>query len=74
MPKLVEITMVSGTFGAGEIVEGSRPNSNNDAIRFRLANQNHKYGHIMHHHKHTNRIHMIHHLVFHQHIHQPLQS
>ena len=44
VPKLVEITMVSGTFGAGEIVEGSRPNSNNDAIRFRLANQNHKYG------------------------------
>ena len=36
--------MVSGTFGAGEIVEGSRPNSNNDAIRFRLANQDHKYG------------------------------
>ena len=25
-------------------MEGSRPNSNNDAIRFRLANQNHKYG------------------------------
>tara|TARA_B100000575_G_scaffold55355_1_gene41586 strand:- start:1290 stop:8810 length:7521 start_codon:yes stop_codon:yes gene_type:complete len=44
VPKLVEVTMVSGTFGAGEIVEGSRPNSNNDAIRFRLANQNHKYG------------------------------
>ena len=44
VPKLIEITMVSGTFGAGEIVEGSRPNSNNDAIRFRLANQNHKYG------------------------------
>ena len=44
VPKLVEITMVSGTFGAGEIVEGSRPNSNTDAIRFRLANQNHKYG------------------------------
>ncbi len=44
VPKLVEVTMVSGTFGAGEIVEGSRPNSNNDAIRFRLANQDHKYG------------------------------
>ena len=44
IPKLVEITMISGTFGAGEIVEGSRPNSNTDAIRFRLANQNHKYG------------------------------
>ena len=44
VPKLVEITMVSGTFGAGEVVEGSRPNSNTDAIRFRLANQNHKYG------------------------------
>ncbi len=44
VPKLIEITMVSGTFGAGEIVEGSRANSNNDAIRFRLANQNHKYG------------------------------
>ncbi len=44
VPKLVEVTMVSGTFGAGEVVEGSRPNSNNDAIRFRLANQNHKYG------------------------------
>ena len=25
IPKLVEVTMVSGTFGAGEIVEGSRP-------------------------------------------------
>ena len=44
IPKLVEVTMVSGTFGAGEIVEGSRANTNNDAIRFRLANQNHKYG------------------------------
>ena len=44
VPKLIEITMVSGTFGAGEVVEGSRPNSNTDAIRFRLANQNHKYG------------------------------
>ena len=44
VPKLIEITMVSGTFGAGEVVEGSRPNTNNDAIRFRLANQNHKYG------------------------------
>ena len=44
VPKLIEVTMVSGTFGAGEVVEGSRPNSNNDAIRFRLANQNHKYG------------------------------
>ena len=44
IPKLVEVTMVSGTFGAGEIVEGSRANTNNDAIRFRLANQNHKFG------------------------------
>ncbi len=44
VPKLIEITMVSGTFGAGEIVEGSRANTTNDAIRFRLANQNHKYG------------------------------
>ena len=37
IPKLVEVTMVSGTFGAGEIVEGSRANTNNDAIRFRLS-------------------------------------
>ena len=44
VPKLVEITMVSGTFGAGEIVEGSRPNTNNDAIRFRLQIRIHKYG------------------------------
>ena len=44
VPKLIEIEMVSGTFGPGEVVEGSRPNTNNDAIRFRLANQNHKYG------------------------------
>ena len=44
VPKLIEIEMISGTFGAGEVVEGSRPNTNNDAIRFRLANQNHKYG------------------------------
>ena len=44
VPKLIEIEMVSGTFGPGETVEGSRPNTNADAIRFRLANQNHKYG------------------------------
>ena len=73
VPKLVEITMVSGTFGAGEIVEGSRPNSNNYAIRFRLANQNHKYAHIIIQIKFINRIHMTLHLLYHPHIHQQLQ-
>ena len=41
VPKLIEIEMVSGTFGAGEVVSGSFGPT---AIRFRLAQQNHKYG------------------------------
>jgi len=41
VPKLIEVTMVSGTFGSNEIVSGSFGSA---AIRFRLAQQNHKYG------------------------------
>jgi hypothetical protein len=41
IPKLIEVTMESGTFVAGETVRGTLdPNS----ISFRLATQNHKYG------------------------------
>jgi len=41
VPKLIEIEMVSGTFGTGEVVQGSLGSAN---VRFRLAQQNHKYG------------------------------
>jgi len=41
IPKLIEIEMVSGTFGTGEVVAGSFGTA---SIRFRLAQQNHKYG------------------------------
>ena len=41
VPKLLEISMVSGTFLAGETVQGT---SNSASIRFRLANLTHKYG------------------------------
>ena len=42
VPKLIEVEMVSGTFGAGEVVAGTADGVAN--IRFRLATQNHKYG------------------------------
>jgi len=41
VPKLIEVTMSSGTFTAGETVVGT---SGSKSIRFRLASQNHKYG------------------------------
>ena len=41
VPKLIEIEMTSGTFGTGEVVSGSLGSA---SIRFRLAQQNHKYG------------------------------
>lgn len=48
VPKLIEIEMISGTFEEGETVIGSIQStdglSNSRTIRFRLANQNHKYG------------------------------
>jgi hypothetical protein len=40
-PKLLEVTMISGTFSAGETVVGSLGSR---TFRCRLANQNHKYG------------------------------
>jgi hypothetical protein len=41
IPKLIEVSMSSGTFTAGETVVGSLGSK---TIRFRLATQNHKYG------------------------------
>jgi len=41
VPKLIEVTMSSGTFAKGETVVGVLGSK---TIRFRLANQNHKYG------------------------------
>lgn len=41
IPKLLEVSMVSGTFVAGETVVGTL---NSRSIVFRLATQNHKYG------------------------------
>jgi len=41
VPKLLEVKMSSGTFSAGETVVGQ---SGSIAIKFRLANANHKYG------------------------------
>lgn len=41
VPKLIEITMISGNFVSGEVVQG---NSGASSIRFRLANANHRYG------------------------------
>jgi hypothetical protein len=41
VPKLIEVSMSSGTFVDGETVVGSLGSKN---IRFRLAKQNHKYG------------------------------
>ena len=37
VPKLIEIEMVSGTFGPGETVVGDLPNSTSTGIRLRLA-------------------------------------
>ena len=41
VPKLIEVSMSSGTFVSGETVVGSLGSK---TIRFRLATQNHKYG------------------------------
>jgi len=41
IPKLIEVTMSSGTFTSGETVVGTLGSK---SIRFRLATQNHKYG------------------------------
>lgn len=41
IPKLIEIEMSTGTFSAGEVVEGTLGKT---SIVFRLATQNHKYG------------------------------
>ena len=41
VPKLIEVSMSSGTFADGESVVGTLGSKN---IRFRLAKQNHKYG------------------------------
>ena len=41
IPKLIEIEMVSGTFSAGEVVEG---NIGRASIVLRITTQNHKYG------------------------------
>ena len=41
VPKLIEISMISGNFVAGESVRGSVGTA---SIRFRLAKTNHKYG------------------------------
>ena len=41
IPKLLEISMVSGTFSAGETVLGILGSK---SIKFRLSSQNHKYG------------------------------
>lgn len=41
VPKLIEVTMTSGTFTDGETVVGTLGSR---SIRFRLAKQNHKYG------------------------------
>ena len=40
-PKLIEVSMSSGTFATGETVVGTLGSK---SIRFRLATQNHKYG------------------------------
>jgi hypothetical protein len=41
VPKLIEVSMSSGTFAVGETVVGS---FGSKTIRFRLSTQNHKYG------------------------------
>jgi len=41
IPKLLEVTMASGTFSVGETVTGV---SGSVSVRFRLASPNHKYG------------------------------
>ena len=41
VPKLIEITMSSGTFAVGEAVKGTLGTA---SIRFRVAQTNHKYG------------------------------
>jgi hypothetical protein len=49
VPKLIEITMLSGSFISGETVIGSilQLGGRNNLIRFRLAKSNHKFGPIL---------------------------
>ena len=42
IPKLIEVTMISGSFQVGETIKGEVPNG--PSITFRVAQQNHKYG------------------------------
>ena len=46
IPKLLQISMLNGIFEVGETVVGTFDSSNPNSpyIRFRVANQNHKYG------------------------------
>jgi hypothetical protein len=46
VPKLIEISMISGVFEVGENVIGTfdSATANSPTITFRVANQNHKYG------------------------------
>jgi hypothetical protein len=44
VPKLLEITMTSGTFSPGETVIGGIDDLDMNYIKFRLASSNHKYG------------------------------
>lgn len=41
VPKIIEITMISGNFTVGEVVQGT---AGSTSIRFRLAKANHRYG------------------------------
>lgn len=43
IPKLIEITMLSGTFTRGEVIVGTNRNTGAQ-IRFRCAKSNHKFG------------------------------
>lgn len=43
IPKLLEVSMISGTFANGETIVGTL-GSGSISIKFRLATQNHKYG------------------------------
>ncbi len=44
VPKLLEVSMVSGTFQEGETVIGRMTSGGYQTISFRLAKQNHRYG------------------------------
>ena len=74
-PKLLEITMQSGTFQVGETVIGKLPTAGNPtegtdvpAIKFRVAQANHRAGHTTHHQKFFLKI-----LIFHKSVHRVLK-